>query len=194
MAIVERLRRLDNSHPHTRVVAVAPRQSLPGKCTTLHHHFSTINPPKHEYGFTPRGGPNLGKISCVIPDALPHARLLFVQRVAPLPNQQGASWSHRWPWFSRDKDIFMCQGMVERGLSANHSMITEFTRDHMVDGRSMKDIVLTLNEQINFLQSQVYDLQNQVFEYEARFKGMSLAASCKTRETCAYTLDGEPLP
>ncbi|KAE8809367.1 40S ribosomal protein S5-1 [Hordeum vulgare] len=67
--------------------------------------------------------------------------------------------------------IFMCQGMVERGLSANHSMITEFTRDHMVDGQSMKDIVFTFNEQINFLQSQIYDLQTQVFEYEARFKG-----------------------
>ena len=47
----------------------------------------------------PPGGPNLGKIACVISVVLPHARLLFVQRVTPLPNQQGASWSHRWPWF-----------------------------------------------------------------------------------------------
>ena len=39
----------------------------------------------------PNGGPNLGKIACVIPAAPPHARLLFVQCVAPLPNQQGAS-------------------------------------------------------------------------------------------------------
>ncbi|XP_020169623.1 uncharacterized protein [Aegilops tauschii subsp. strangulata] len=50
-----------------------------------------------------------------------------------------------------EQDIFKFQGMVERGLSANHSMITEFTRDHMVDGRSMKDIVFTFNKQINFL-------------------------------------------
>ena len=56
-------------------------------------------------------------------------------------------------------------------------MIVDYTRDLKVDGKSMKDIVFTLNEQINFLQSQIYDLQNQVFEYEARFKGMSLAAS-----------------
>ena len=54
-----------------------------------------------------------------------------------------------------EHEIFKCQKMVERWLSANHSMITEFTRDHMVDGRSMKDIVFTFNEQINFLQSQI---------------------------------------
>jgi len=73
-------------------------------------------------------------------------------------------------------------------------MITDFTRDQVMDGRSMKDIVFTFNEQINFLQSQIYDLQNQVFEYEARFKGMSLAASCRTQGTRASTFDGEPLP
>ena len=34
----------------------------------------------------------------------------------------------------------------------------------------------------------------QVFEYEARFKGMSLAASCRTQGTHASSYDGEPLP
>src|SRR6266496_1400979 len=83
--------------------------------------------------------------------------------------------------------------MVERGLNANHLMITDLARDLKVDGRSMKDIVFSYNKQINFLQSQIYDLQNQVFEYEARFKGMSLAASCRTRETHSSSYDGEPL-
>ena len=69
----------------------------------------------------------------------------------------------------------------------------DYIRDLRVDGKSMKDIVFAFNEQINFLQSQIYDLQNQVFEYEARFKGMSLAASCKTRETHSSYYDGEPL-
>ncbi|KAE8796108.1 40S ribosomal protein S5-1 [Hordeum vulgare] len=50
-----------------------------------------------------------------------------------------------------EHEIFRCQGMVERGLSSNHLMITEFTHDQKVDGRSLKDIVFTLNEQINFL-------------------------------------------
>jgi hypothetical protein len=93
-----------------------------------------------------------------------------------------------------EQEVFKCKGMVERGLSVNHLMITDFTRDHKVDGRSMKDFVFTLNEQINFLQSQIFDLQNQVFEYEARFKGMSLASSCRTCETRASSYDSEPLP
>ncbi|KAE8778945.1 40S ribosomal protein S5-1 [Hordeum vulgare] len=50
-----------------------------------------------------------------------------------------------------EQEIFRCQGMVEHGLSANHLMITEFTHDQKVDGRSLKDIVFTLNEQINFI-------------------------------------------
>ena len=93
-----------------------------------------------------------------------------------------------------EQEVFPCKGMVERGLNANHLMITELSRDLKVDGKPMKDIVFTLNEQINFLQSQIYDLQNQVFEYEARFKGMSLAASCRTRETHSSSFDGGPLP
>jgi hypothetical protein len=93
-----------------------------------------------------------------------------------------------------EQEIFKCQGMVEHGLSANHSMITKFTCDHKVDGWSMKDIVFNFNEEINFLQSQIYDLHNQIFEYEARFKGMNLAASFRTQETRASSYDGEPLP
>ncbi|KAE8771611.1 40S ribosomal protein S5-1 [Hordeum vulgare] len=76
-----------------------------------------------------------------------------------------------------EREIIRCQGMVERGLSSNHSMITEFTRDLKVDGMPLEYIIFTLNEQINFLQSQIFDVQNQIFEYVARFKGMSLAAS-----------------
>ena len=84
--------------------------------------------------------------------------------------------------------------MVERGLHANHLMITDLSRDLKVDGKPIKDIIFTLNEQINFLQSQIYDLQNRVFEYEVMFKGMSLAASCRTRETRSSSYDGGPLP
>ena len=104
------------------------------------------------------------------------------------------TWSVEAGLEAVEQDIFKCQGMVEHGLSANHSMITEFIHDHMVDGRSMKDIIFTFNEQINFLQSQIYDLQNRVVKYEARFKGMSLATSCRTRETRASSFDGVPLP
>ena len=59
-----------------------------------------------------------------------------------------------------EQEVFWCKGMVERGLNANHLMITDFTRDFKVDGKAMKDIIFTLNEQINFLQSQIHDLQS----------------------------------
>ncbi|XP_020192515.1 uncharacterized protein [Aegilops tauschii subsp. strangulata] len=44
-----------------------------------------------------------------------------------------------------EREVFKCKGMVERGLGANHLRIMDFTCDHKVDGRSMKDIVFTLN-------------------------------------------------
>ncbi|KAE8808958.1 40S ribosomal protein S5-1 [Hordeum vulgare] len=78
-----------------------------------------------------------------------------------------------------EEEVFRCKGMVELGLNANHLMIADYTCDLKVGGMSMKDIVFSLNDQINFLHSQIHDLQSQVFEYEARFKGMSLVASCK---------------
>ena len=60
-----------------------------------------------------------------------------------------------------EQEVFRCKGMVEHGLNANHLMIADYTRDLKVDGKSMKDIVFTFNEQINFLQSQIYDLYNK---------------------------------
>ncbi|KAE8794359.1 40S ribosomal protein S5-1 [Hordeum vulgare] len=74
-----------------------------------------------------------------------------------------------------EQEIFWCKGMVERGLNANHLMIVDYTRDLKVDGKFMKNIVFSLNEQINFLHSQIHGLQSQVFEYEARFKAHSRA-------------------
>jgi hypothetical protein len=53
---------------------------------------------------------------------------------------------------------------------------------------------LSLHETTNTLQAQLYDLQNQNCEYEARFKQMSDAASFRILETKSSFLDGEPLP
>ncbi|KAE8814432.1 40S ribosomal protein S5-1 [Hordeum vulgare] len=50
-----------------------------------------------------------------------------------------------------EQEVFWCKGMVERGLNANHLMIAHYTHDLKVDGKSMNDIVFSLNEQINFL-------------------------------------------
>ena len=46
----------------------------------------------------PHGGPNLGKTASVISAVLPHALLLFVQRVVPRRTSKDL-WSHRWSWF-----------------------------------------------------------------------------------------------
>ena len=93
-----------------------------------------------------------------------------------------------------EQEVFKCQGMVECKLNANHSMITEFTRGHKVDGKEIGDTVFKLNGRIDYLQAKIYDLQNQNFEYEARFKGTDLAASFRTPETHASFYDGDPMP
>ncbi|KAE8787001.1 40S ribosomal protein S5-1 [Hordeum vulgare] len=61
-----------------------------------------------------------------------------------------------------EREIFSCQDMVEIGTCANNSMITEFTHDQKVDGGSLNDIIFTLNEQINFMHGQIFNLQNQI--------------------------------
>ncbi|KAE8818693.1 40S ribosomal protein S5-1 [Hordeum vulgare] len=93
-----------------------------------------------------------------------------------------------------EQEVFWCKRMVELGLNANHLMITDYTHDLKVDGKSMEEIIFSVNEKINFRHSQIHDLQSQVFENEARFKGMSLAASCRIRETHSSSYNGDPLP
>ncbi|KAE8801187.1 Serine/threonine-protein kinase [Hordeum vulgare] len=56
---------------------------------------------------------------------------------------------------------FKCQGMVERGLNANHMMITEFTNKHMIYANDIRKHLSRLYDRIDQLQAQIYDLQNQ---------------------------------
>ncbi|KAE8796703.1 40S ribosomal protein S5-1 [Hordeum vulgare] len=60
-----------------------------------------------------------------------------------------------------EQQVFKCQGMVERGLNANHMMITEFTKKHMIDANDIGKHLSTLYDRIDQLQAQIYDLQNQ---------------------------------
>ena len=48
-----------------------------------------------------------------------------------------------------EQEIF--QGMVERELNANYSMITEFTTEHKVDGKEIGDTIFKLNDRIDYL-------------------------------------------
>ncbi|KAE8821393.1 40S ribosomal protein S5-1 [Hordeum vulgare] len=69
-----------------------------------------------------------------------------------------------------EQEIFKCKGMVERGLSANHSMITTFTHENRVGGQPLANIILKLNDRIDYLQDQIYDLQRQIYECEEKFR------------------------
>ncbi|KAE8820818.1 40S ribosomal protein S5-1 [Hordeum vulgare] len=65
-----------------------------------------------------------------------------------------------------EQQVFKCQGMVERGLNANHMMIMEFTNKHRIDANDIGKHLSRLYDRIDHLQAQIYDLQNQNCEYE----------------------------
>ncbi|KAE8796959.1 40S ribosomal protein S5-1 [Hordeum vulgare] len=60
-----------------------------------------------------------------------------------------------------EQQVFKCQGTVERGLNANHMMITEFTNKHKIDVNDIGKHLSMLYDRIDHLQAQIYDLQNQ---------------------------------
>ena len=93
-----------------------------------------------------------------------------------------------------EQEVFKCQGMVERGLNANQMMITELTNNHKLDAKVIGETIFKLQEKIEHLQAQIYDLQNQNCEYEYRFKRMSLAADLRIPGTRSSFYDGEPMP
>ena len=93
-----------------------------------------------------------------------------------------------------EQEVFKCQGMVERGLNANQMMITEFTNNHKLDAKVIGETIFKLQEKIEHLQAQIYDLQNQNCEYEYRFKRMNFVADLRIPETRSSFYDGEPMP
>ncbi|KAE8767401.1 40s ribosomal protein s5-1 [Hordeum vulgare] len=60
-----------------------------------------------------------------------------------------------------EQQVFKCQGMVERGLNANHTMITEFTSNHKMDAIDIGKHLSRLYDRVDQLHGQIYDLQNQ---------------------------------
>ncbi|KAE8770685.1 40S ribosomal protein S5-1 [Hordeum vulgare] len=60
-----------------------------------------------------------------------------------------------------EQQVFRCQGMMERGLNANHMMITEFTNKHKINANDNGKHLSRLYDRIDHLQAQIYDLQNQ---------------------------------
>ncbi|KAE8782810.1 40S ribosomal protein S5-1 [Hordeum vulgare] len=62
-----------------------------------------------------------------------------------------------------EQQVIKCQGMVERGLNANHMMITEFTSNRKMDAIDIGKHLSRLYDRVDQLQGQIYDLQNQNF-------------------------------
>ena len=93
-----------------------------------------------------------------------------------------------------EHQVFKCQEMVEHGLNSNQMMIAEFTNNHKMDAKDIGETIFKLQEKIEHLQAQIYDLQNQNCEYEYRFKRMSLVADLRIPETRSSFYDGEPMP
>ncbi|KAE8766400.1 40S ribosomal protein S5-1 [Hordeum vulgare] len=60
-----------------------------------------------------------------------------------------------------EQQVFKCQAMVERGLKANHIMITEFTNKHKIDGNDIGKHLSRFYDRIDQLQAHIYDLHNQ---------------------------------
>ncbi|KAE8813604.1 40s ribosomal protein s5-1 [Hordeum vulgare] len=60
-----------------------------------------------------------------------------------------------------EQQVFKCQGMVERGLNANHTMITEFTSNHKMDAIDIGKHLSRLYDRVEQPQGQIYDMQNQ---------------------------------
>ncbi|KAE8799067.1 40S ribosomal protein S5-1 [Hordeum vulgare] len=59
------------------------------------------------------------------------------------------------------QEIFKCQGMVEHGLSDNHSMTTNFIQENKMDTKNVGAVLFKLQERIKHLQAQIFDLKSQ---------------------------------
>ncbi|KAE8820478.1 40S ribosomal protein S5-1 [Hordeum vulgare] len=55
-------------------------------------------------------------------------------------------------WFeAMEQQVFKCQGVVERGLNANHMMITEFTNKHRIDANDIGKHLFMLYDMVDQL-------------------------------------------
>ena len=52
-----------------------------------------------------------------------------------------------------EQQVFKCQGMVERGLNANHMMIMEFTNKHKIDANDIGKHLSRIYDRIDHLQA-----------------------------------------
>jgi hypothetical protein len=93
-----------------------------------------------------------------------------------------------------EQEVFKYRKMVEREVDIIHRINQELVTKYKKETTELWSDIFSLHETTNQLQTQLYDLQNQNYEYEARFKQMSAAASFRILETKTSFLDGGTLP
>ncbi|KAE8803928.1 40s ribosomal protein s5-1 [Hordeum vulgare] len=93
-----------------------------------------------------------------------------------------------------EQQVFKFQGMVERGLNANHMMITEFTSKHRIDANDIGKHLSRLYDRIYQVQGQIYDLQNQNCENYLESEDFRACVSVERLDLKPFTALGDYLP
>jgi hypothetical protein len=93
-----------------------------------------------------------------------------------------------------EQEVFKYKKMAEREVDIIHRINQELVTKYKRETTELWKDIFSLHETTNQLKAQLYDLQNQNCEYEARFKQMGAAASFRILETKTSFLDGGPLP
>jgi outer membrane receptor for ferric coprogen and ferric-rhodotorulic acid len=93
-----------------------------------------------------------------------------------------------------EQEVFKYKKMAEHEVDIIHRINQELVTKYKKETTELRRDIFSLHETTNQLQAQLYDLQNQNCEYEARFQQMSAAASFRILETKTSFLDGRPLP
>src|SRR3954471_16746909 len=93
-----------------------------------------------------------------------------------------------------EQEVFRYKKVAEREVDVIHKISSELIAKHEEEVAELREEVFSLRQTTNQLQAQLYDIQNQNCEYEARFNRISSAASFRIAETRTSFLDGEPLP
>jgi hypothetical protein len=95
---------------------------------------------------------------------------------------------------AREQEVFKYKKMAEHEVDIIHRINQELVTKYKKETTELWKDIFSLHETTNQLQAQLYNLQNQNCEYEARFQQMSAAGSFRILETKTSSLDGGPLP
>ena len=88
-----------------------------------------------------------------------------------------------------EQEVFKYKKMAEREVDIIHRINAELIAEHKNETTKLWDEILLLHKTIHSLQAQLYDMQNQNCEYEARFKRIRSAANFRILETKSSFVD-----